>query len=203
MALWVMPPPQGFSQAIFSSKRNTRRPARANLAAASEPAGPAPITAIVECSIGKRANLTSVLRLLLRNDKWKPAMFEVVVARHLHSPSCFPVCTVRTAAHSHVLSGLMPRQYEQKPVCTTVNPTGADAPRKNTYCYATIPLILFGLSWTSVGCVFPARANLSQASFCDLTGVHDLFGVDQSIYIWDKLSPEFFKLGGVRLPPLD
>jgi len=62
----------------------------------------------------------------------------------------------------------------QKPVCTTVNPTGTDGPRKNKHCYATIPLVLFGLSWPSAGSVFQARASLSVASLCAGTGVHDL-----------------------------
>src|SRR5581483_256285 len=46
MALWVIPPPHGFSHASFSSNKKTRFPARASLAAAKDPAGPAPITAM-------------------------------------------------------------------------------------------------------------------------------------------------------------
>src|SRR5258708_7394241 len=45
-ALWVRPPPQGFSQASFSSNRTVLRPAFARHSAAKEPAGPPPSTAI-------------------------------------------------------------------------------------------------------------------------------------------------------------
>src|SRR5579885_1735463 len=42
-----MPPPQGFSQASFSSRTMVRRPARASRSAAVAPAGPPPSTATV------------------------------------------------------------------------------------------------------------------------------------------------------------
>src|SRR5215472_11603741 len=41
-ALQVRPPPQGFSQASFSSMRTTPRPADARRSAANAPAGPPP-----------------------------------------------------------------------------------------------------------------------------------------------------------------
>src|SRR5262249_5072478 len=46
-ALYVRPPPQGFSHASFSSNTTTFIPARARRSAAKDPAGPPPKTATV------------------------------------------------------------------------------------------------------------------------------------------------------------
>src|SRR5579863_7872430 len=46
MALWVRPPPQGFSQARRSSKIVTWKPSRARRSPQSDPAGPPPTMAI-------------------------------------------------------------------------------------------------------------------------------------------------------------
>ena len=50
-ALCVSPPPQGFSQASFSSKRRTSRPPAASIAPAKAPAGPPP-TMAMGCCVG-------------------------------------------------------------------------------------------------------------------------------------------------------
>src|SRR5690242_3431427 len=58
-ALYVIPPPQGFSQASFSSSTTVRKPARANPSAAVAPAGPPPNTTTVFIFVVPAACLTA------------------------------------------------------------------------------------------------------------------------------------------------
>src|SRR6185312_16408858 len=60
-ALYVMPPPQGFSQASFSSSTTVRSPARAKPSAAVAPAGPPPKTTTVFIFFVPAAPLPAVL----------------------------------------------------------------------------------------------------------------------------------------------
>src|SRR5271170_5066086 len=58
MALWVSPPPQGFSQARCSSKSVTSYPAEARRSPQIAPAGPPPTMAILRmpCTSSDRKN---------------------------------------------------------------------------------------------------------------------------------------------------
>src|SRR5215469_2714193 len=64
-ALSVSPPPHGFSQASFSSKRVTSHPARATCSAANAPAGPPPTIAICFGNIGQTRTPTGPRLMLI------------------------------------------------------------------------------------------------------------------------------------------
>src|SRR5690242_4221501 len=81
-ALEVMPPPQGFSHASFSSSTTTPRPADASRSAAKAPAGPPPRMATRFISSFRQAANHAARGGWLR----RPAL-PVLRARHRHADS--------------------------------------------------------------------------------------------------------------------
>src|SRR6266540_5072093 len=88
-----MPPPQGFSQASFSSRTNVSRPALASFSAAKAPAGPPPNTATLFITASRAS---AVLRSAGSPVDVQEVGLHPEQSRHPEEP-----CRLRAGSHHH------------------------------------------------------------------------------------------------------
>ena len=104
-ALYVSPPPQGFSQASFSSNRMTFRPAEASCSAANAPAGPPPRIATRFIFLLRAAGLPA--KAFCRSPARRGIPAAVRIRRRRHGPAVRAVSARSRFADDHPFAPLL------------------------------------------------------------------------------------------------